>query len=221
MQLYFIFLAFIVFLMISGYLTSFLFTRTTAGLFYRILVAPGIIVHELSHAVACIFVGAKIVSIDVFNPRGGEVQHTQSNVPILGNILISLAPMLVGSLVLFYFSSILNFIQIETVNLGFREIVFNGLSAFYNSINLLSWQFWLMIYIVFNITATMAPSKQDVKNVFWDLIALGIIFFLIFNVLKISFDYAPIISFMSVTFGYVVLILILTLGLYLFKRLIQ
>ncbi len=51
---------------------------------FRLFVAPGIIVHEYSHALACLITGTKIHEIRLFKREGGHVKHDNPAPTILG-----------------------------------------------------------------------------------------------------------------------------------------
>jgi hypothetical protein len=62
------------------------------------LIAPGVAVHELSHALACLLTGAKIHSMVLFRSDGsGEVRHGPPKIKYIGDMLIALAPLAGGT----------------------------------------------------------------------------------------------------------------------------
>lgn len=65
------------------------------GLGFRILMAPAVILHELSHVLGCMVTFAKITDITVFKREGGSVSHESPKLPF-GQALISLSPFLGG-----------------------------------------------------------------------------------------------------------------------------
>ena len=62
--------------------------------FLALLLAPGLVVHEMSHVLACLLTGATVNHVSLFE-RGtaGKVTHTRPAVPLVGQALISLAPL--------------------------------------------------------------------------------------------------------------------------------
>ncbi len=63
-------------LMLVGALLDHLWAKILgAGKIYRIFVTPGILVHELSHALACLLMGAKVTDMTIFDKEGGHVTH--------------------------------------------------------------------------------------------------------------------------------------------------
>lgn len=151
-------------ILIIAALIDYLFVRSFAFFVYRILVAPGIIVHELSHAFFCLITGAKITSVSLFKKEGGSVTHTNSKIPLVGNILISLAPLAVGVMFVYLLSNYLGLNHI-----GSWENLKN-----FTTLN------WLIFYLIFSIAVTMTPSRQDIFNIAVSLAVLIIIFTLLY-----------------------------------------
>jgi hypothetical protein len=100
---------------------------------------PGVWVHELSHAVACVLGNVPIHRVEV-RPHSGMVVHEQSSVR--NSLLIGFAPLIVGS-----FFSILLFSISK--------------SAWEQSPILSIALFWLGFSIAFH----SIPSHQDVANI--------------------------------------------------------
>ena len=179
-----IFLWLIVLFLFSFILNS-LWKRIFYGKKYRIFLAPGVIIHELSHALACRITGAKIKEINFFLWDGGYVKHNKPKIPIVGKILISFAPVLGGIGALFLFSLIFGLrFPLEIVD--FQQSFFQGLSIaiqeipFFVKQNWLSWQFWIFIYLVISIIVCLVPSKTDIKNASGGVLVvfiLGLVFY--------------------------------------------
>lgn len=78
---------------------------------FRLSMAPGVVIHEFSHALFCVFGGVKIYKMRFFtlNRRSrvvGYVQHAEPE-SFWQNFLISIGPFLINSLIaLFLFSLI-------------------------------------------------------------------------------------------------------------------
>ena len=179
-----IFLWLIVLFLFSFILNS-LWKRIFYGKKYRIFLAPGVIIHELSHALACRITGVKIKEINFFLWDGGYVKYNKSKIPILGEFLISFAPILGGIVALFIFSLIFGLrIPLEIVN--FQQPFFYGVGIAIQEIpyfikqNWLKWQFWVFIYLVISIIICLVPSKTDIKNASGGVLIifiLGLVFY--------------------------------------------
>lgn len=141
----------IVALLFTAYLTNYFLVRSFLGIRWRIFVAPGVIIHELSHAFACILTFTKVIKISFFDKEGGSVTHQKSPIPIIGPIIISAAPLAIG-IVIFYF-------------LG-------------KAVNFSHWQNIIIVYLLLSIAVTMTPSVQDLINMLWPLIIIIAIFYL-------------------------------------------
>ncbi|MDP2930398.1 MAG: M50 family metallopeptidase [bacterium] len=144
-----------VFFVLSFVLGEF-WQRIFSGKKYRIFLAPGVIVHELSHALACLIAGAKIRKISFFASNGGYVIHEKPKLPVLGEIIISLAPILGGLAAIFLMSSLLRF-SLPISVAGFMNWVIQSW---------LDWRFWLFVYLDISVIICLIPSSQDLKNAF-------------------------------------------------------
>lgn len=131
---------------------------------YRWLVAPGIVLHELSHVAAAKLVGSDVKRVQWFGRHGGYVRHTKSPVPLLGDGLIAFAPIVGGGLALYLVTRYLQpGLLINTLN-DWRNIHFSF------SLSTLLW-----VYLVATIGATLIPSTQDVRNA-WPLLFVVLAF---------------------------------------------
>ncbi len=162
-----------------GYISNTLNWRCLNYRIIRLLYYIGALVHETSHAILCILTGAKILEFAVFaeQPR---VVHERSKVPVVGELLISAAPIAGGLLFLFLVNRYLlgnYFILPQIANWYNWKSVFTALFEFLLQINLLQWQSWVIVFLLFNVGAMLGPSTQDLKNV-WP--ALIILFFINF-----------------------------------------
>ncbi len=83
-----------------GYVSNFLNWRFLDYAPIRALYYVGALVHETSHAIACILTGARIEQFTVFSNQP-QVVHRKSRLPILGELIISAAPIAGGLLFLF------------------------------------------------------------------------------------------------------------------------
>ncbi|MEX2043370.1 MAG: M50 family metallopeptidase [Patescibacteria group bacterium] len=128
-----------------SYAANYFLARVFVGRTYRYLIAPGVIVHEYSHALACIVTGARIRKVRVFAEEGGYVEHEPARLP-LGEGIITVAPIL-GAAIAVYLLAVL--LVPGFVGLGELQVS--------------SWQFLAFAYLASSITAAMAPSAQDLR----------------------------------------------------------
>lgn len=163
----FIFLLFI-FFWVNILLTKFCHKIFRSQFFYRLFVAPGIIIHELSHIIACLLSGAKIKKFSFFSKKGGYVKHLPSKIPILGQFFISFMPILggIGAILFLAWLFQYNLFFQEIRNLGFwnniKDLFFSTL--YFLKYNWQTWQFWLFTYLIISISICLMPSSQDIKN---------------------------------------------------------
>ncbi len=131
----------------------------------------GVIIHESSHALLCIFTGARITEFKIFTKQP-HVSHAKSKIPILGQALISLAPMAGGFLFLYLINKYLlsNYLIINEIS-TWSEIFSVPLNIL-SQINIATWQGWIIILLSLNVGAMIGPSSRDLKNIWWVFIVL-------------------------------------------------
>lgn len=152
--------------------------------------------HELSHALMCLIFRHKIVEIKLFQVNSsdgtlGYVSHSYNSKSIyqkIGNFFIGVAPILVISALLFG----LYYLLLPDLALKMDEIInssVGSVSEILNSIlkipmvffsGIVSWQWWLFVFIGSFFALHMTLSTADVKG------ALSGIFFLIFIFLLVD-----------------------------------
>lgn len=157
-----------------GYLSNFLNGRYLNYGPVRFLYYLGALVHETSHAILCLLTGAKIESFAVFSDQP-HVAHEKSKLPLLGELLISIAPIAGGLFFLFLVDRyllggafVLPHISMTDGRYGFLL----GPLRMLFQINLLQWQSWAMIFLSLNAGAMLGPSFQDLKNAWPGLVVL-------------------------------------------------
>ncbi len=142
------------------------------------LIAPGVAVHELSHALACLVTGAKIHSMVLFRPDGsGEVRHGPPKIKYVGEMLIGMAPLAGGTACLLLLGMLLrspvNLYDVRAQGVQPDQFVFAGqlasliwqdLRLFFRLESLADWRTWVFFYFAMCFTLSMAPSRQDLKN---------------------------------------------------------
>jgi len=113
----------------------------------EISMLPGIIIHEIAHALGCLITFTKIGKIVLFKENqdgsfGGYVNCETGNKSPLVNMIISFAPLIAGS-VIFYFAN--RYLEVENL-------------SHVNSA--------LIAYATISIACVMGPSYQDLKVLF-------------------------------------------------------
>jgi hypothetical protein len=121
-------------------------------LIYYLLLFPGIIIHELSHMTMCLVTFTKVKSVKLFSKTGGFVVHQTPRFIVI-SFLISVAPILTGSIAIF--------LTLRYLHASNYIDMINITSAF-------------LLYFLSSILITMLPSKQDLLNAFSVYLALFI-----------------------------------------------
>lgn len=202
-------------ILVLSFIIDLLLSNSIFGKSYRLFVTPGVIVHEFSHAILCLLMGAKITKIALFDKQGGSVEHTKPFIPIIGQVLISLAPFYLGAVAIYFLSL---WIGLKQVDLGSISLTFDGAINFFKSligtINFSDYKNWLIVYFVLSVAVTMTPSKQDMKNVAFSLIFIGLVVYSIYHFTAIRFGFAWLpIEKITVLLSTVLVLLILSLVL--------
>ena len=168
-----------------------------AGKRFQILVFIGVLVHELSHVLGCFLVGSRVEEINLFSSRGSYVKYRKPKIPVIGDVVINLFPLVGGvfsiwlSTLIFNISfskfdiEIYSFFQLAIMMI--REVA----SLFIHNWN--SFSFWIFIYFLISIMVCLVPSKQDLKNSFVSilLILIAIFVLLYFNIIDSSKVFLP------------------------------
>jgi len=205
-------LTLIIAILILSFLIDQVLSRSIFGKRYRIFVAPGVILHELSHAFFCLLLMAPIKKISLFDKDGGSVEHEKSKVPIIGSVLISFAPFIVGGIAIYFMAGWLGLknVQVDHLTLTLAGMMTFAKSVF-GAVNWLDYRNWIILYLVLSVAVTMTPSWQDLRNTFFSALFLGIIIFLLVRLLpyKINFAIIPL-EQLLVLLTTVVLLLILS-----------
>lgn len=157
----------------GSYLINWLLIRSIIRKHYRFFVAPGVVVHELSHALGCLATNSEILEINFWAPSGGHVKHMRPNDPfrrLISDPVIALAPIW-GTFL--FLAAITYFLMPDLLRLpSYTSSVTPSivLSIFDPT----RWQTWLWLYLVTSAVATMAPSKTDIKYALESLIFLTV-----------------------------------------------
>jgi len=155
---------------ILGYISNWLNWRFLNYKINHFLYYLGAFIHESSHALFCLLTGAKIHEYKVFAEQP-HVSYSKSKLPIIGNLLISIAPIFGGLLFIFFINKyflINQYVMPEFSNWRFLLI---DLLSFVKQIDFTDWKNLIILFLFLNIGSMIGPSWQDLKNV-WILVIL-------------------------------------------------
>ena len=165
-------------LIVSCYLLREFWLRALPVRLLAYLAAPGIALHELSHALGCVLTGAKVLKITLFREDGSrEVRHTAPKLKYAGDVIISRAP-LVGCTLAFWLlgwalRGSMNFYYVTSR--GVTPDTFSYLGQLFGlvldditlALTSAVWSDWRtdgVLSFSMCISIAMAPSRQDLKN---------------------------------------------------------
>ncbi len=142
--------------------------------FYYVVRAPGVVVHECAHMLGCLLTGAKIRHVVLFSREGGSVTHTPPVIPVIGDVVISTAPLfcipLALSLCTEFFSEYLGCV-IPALPLTFDSadsfvVLGEGILGTFSQNLVIQFNAWflLYLYLVLSLILSAAPSMQDIRN---------------------------------------------------------
>lgn len=177
--MYIILLQAIVLYLISGYLHRSLSSSTL----YVVLMLPGTIIHEISHAIVALLMGAHITKFSVM-PSGdtlGHVEHTAPKIPFIGNAAISVAPLIGCPAILLLISSYFG-VHFDLPAGSFdivaeTRFLLDGTFSFITGLDYLSWKTYVFLYLALTLGAGAAPSKTDIKSMLPGLIIVVAVIF--------------------------------------------
>jgi len=220
-------------ILLNDFIELYLFIKLNS-FWFKILIAPGTILHELSHAVAAKITGCKITSISLFhfNAQGnlGSVEYTQprDKFSVLRNFIVGFAPFFGCGIILI---ALLNLAQshypgeILTVNI----VNYQSVESILKSIVLIMQKFYqqfflsnlnfiiisiLYLQICFGLGA--APSSVDFKGTFSSAIRHPIGTFILFLAFLSIFylgEYPLTSKYIVLLFKWILLILLVSVSL--------
>lgn len=129
-----------------------------ATIIYYMLLLPGIVLHELSHAVVATLVGVRTrrISLEPKAHRGGAISlgtvHVESS-DALRESLIGVAPLLTGSAII---------VLLARWKFGIAYLPLQPLRLLDTALTCLRMpDAWLWLYLIFAISNAMLPSEAD------------------------------------------------------------
>lgn len=158
-------------------------------------------IHEIGHVLFAKFFRHKITHISLFEPNAatgglGHVEHEfrpYSLYQRVGNFFIGAAPMIWGSAVLvallYLFipngRQIFSFVNNSEYNIAIIvSSFFKALPQLFSSVNLHSLIFYVFLYLSFCVASHLAPSSQDLKNM-WGGFTWMIILLILINAIPV------------------------------------
>ena len=130
---------------------------------YIYLTAPGVMIHELCHAVFCWIFGHKVTEMQLFSPKNdgtlGYVNHRYDPDSVyqrIGNFFIGTGPIW-GGITVLHLLTIWLLPEFEYTFLSFASMLFS--LDFWTS-----WKSWLWIYLSFTIISHVTLSREDLEG---------------------------------------------------------
>ncbi|SNQ60839.1 M50 family metallopeptidase [Candidatus Methanoperedens nitratireducens] len=145
---------------------------------YIVLMLPGTVVHESSHAIVALLMGARITDFSIM-PSGntlGHVEYTAPKIPFIGNAAISVAPLIGCPAILLLISRYFG-IHFDSPSGTFdilmeTRFLFDGTLSFITGLDYLNWRTYVFLYLALTLGAGAAPSKTDIISMLPGLIII-------------------------------------------------
>ena len=141
---------------------------------YFLLSAPGVVIHECSHIIGCLITGAKIKKVVLLSKEGGMVSYAQPALPVIGNVIISTAPLFFLPLVLAALTWLFGTYAGCTFPAAipvpgspaavYSLILVTGRTLYQNLVTAFNGWFILYLYLAMSLALSFSPSTQDLKN---------------------------------------------------------
>ncbi len=186
---------------LAGYAVNRLWSSFVGNRAFRWAMAPGVVVHELSYAAGCLITGAKIFRLNLFAPEGGSVSHGKPKLPLIGETIIALMPLvgctiaLWGVWMLFHkplgltvaglpdlevssWCPLLTKLSIRDFAYGTWDLLRDAFSQVYSR-RILTFEGLAFLYLLLNFSIGMALSGQDIKRAFLGLLAIALLVMLL------------------------------------------
>ena len=165
---------YIIYAIVMQFLTNFIRQRLAIILgvkSYVLLTAPGVMIHELSHALFCLIFGHKIEEMKLFSPEDdgtlGYVNHSYNKKNLyhkIGNLFIGTGPIWGGITVLWIASSFLLPDGIINLKNGLSVTIEQFINHLMTEEFWTSWQSYLWLYIVITVSSHITLSPLDIQG---------------------------------------------------------
>jgi hypothetical protein len=194
-----------------------------------LLMAPGVIIHEVSHVVACLLTGASVKDVSLSTGGvSGRVEHTRPLIPVLGQALISLAPVAGCGFCLWLATTDVlrpaaeHFGRISRLPSDASQPA--DLARYFVSVlqetgraamkaDFTRWQTYVLLYLSILMAVHLSPSRRDLRNGLLSLVVLGLAGFGVAQ-MKPNWFYEPVKGawpFLTLSLALSLLVLLLTL----------
>ena len=158
---------YIISILILSYFSVYIRERWLRLKWLKPLTWLGIFIHESAHALFCVLTGGRVTGFRVTSTEG-YVTHYRPKVPVIGPMVTSIAPMIVGLVVI----GILNHFWLKT-SLGITSAnLWENFLAVGSNLNPFTWQAWVLLAIFLNIGVMIGPSLADLKSI-WPLVIIS------------------------------------------------
>lgn len=190
-------LAWLIVIVAASMGTLHLWTSASKSRIVVILLAPGIIAHEMCHVLACLVTGSTVKEVGLTDAgAAGKVVHTPPAIPVLGQALIALAP-IVGCGAGLWLATIgllaavsgrfaiaaavpdnLDFLRPDLFAKYLVDVLADTWRAFLRA-DYRDWRTYLYLFLAANLVSHMSPSKRDWRNGLLSIVTVCLVVFVV------------------------------------------
>lgn len=176
--------------------------RTLGRRLYLWMMWPGVMVHELSHFIACLVTFTRVYRVRLFQPDGdtlGFVQHAKPRNPIK-NIIIGMAPLFGVTATIWLLAKVLwptlpaaevqaantalndfnSFQNFFNFTAGYFQQYWHYITSFITEFDLRSWRPYVFSWLMLSMSAQAAPSREDLKHTYFGMFTIAAFFTLLY-----------------------------------------
>ncbi|MCX6694751.1 MAG: hypothetical protein NTU61_00425 [Candidatus Altiarchaeota archaeon] len=202
---------FVIQVFLNDFLESFLINKFYKTWWFKFVVAPGTILHEICHLIAAVLTGCHVESISLFkvNPESGTLGYVKYSNPednwnVLREFIVGLAPFFGCGLLLLGLNIVLGGSLVKNVGVmasdaprslvGVLASLLKALLLFFEDTMSRGYAYIILVYMQLCFALGSAPSGQDFKNALSSIVKhpLSAIFFILLASLVVLLAESPV-----------------------------
>ncbi|GJQ46838.1 MAG: hypothetical protein DWB56_12675 [Candidatus Jettenia sp.] len=192
-MIYFLLAISLVLVLLLSFAISGLWAKYANTKMIAVFLFPGIVVHELSHALLCLATGTTIKELNLFSSNGGGIKYDKPKISGVFDFIITSAPVFGCAFFIFFIPKILShpihfsttFPSESPATLsGFfaliqhlYDAVLANLNTFRNQFQIKNIHHSIFLFAIIIFAVSIAPQKQDIKYLITGFGILSGIFF--------------------------------------------
>ncbi len=196
---YLLIMFWMIIILLVGYLVVRLIADSRASRVMSVVLLPGVIVRDLFTALGCLVTGTTITDFNLFRMSGDRIGYEKSKLPVVGDFVVAVAPM-VGIVLL------VGYVSVGFDKAGFDQAVDWSASPMHNmqlslegaekyikhvvsvvfatwrdiiEVDFREWTAWLYLLLMANLVLALAPQAKEMKYLLAAVGLYGVGFYLL------------------------------------------